>query len=48
MKTDSKTFGQLIDTLMQQGDVEMDSSGTAGRPVRLYKMTDQAAADRPG
>ncbi len=48
MKTDSKTFGHLIDTLMQQGDVEMDSSGTAGRPVRMYKMTDQAAADRPG
>jgi hypothetical protein len=48
MKTDAKTFAQLIDTLMQQGDVALISAETAGRPLRAYQMTDQAWVNQGG
>lgn len=41
MKTDAKTFRDLIDTLMQQGDLSLISAETAGRPLRAYQLTDQ-------
>jgi hypothetical protein len=34
MKTDAKTFHQLIETLMQQGDPTVMTAETAGRPQR--------------
>jgi len=38
MKTDSKTFTVLIETLVQQGDVEIVMGSTAGRPSRMYRL----------
>jgi hypothetical protein len=48
MKTDAKTFQQLIETLQQQGDVALISAETAGRPQRGYRMTDQAWVNHGG
>jgi hypothetical protein len=38
MKMDSRTFLELITTLVQRGDVEIVSSGTAGRPSTRYRL----------
>ncbi|KAA1258307.1 hypothetical protein LF1_08230 [Rubripirellula obstinata] len=48
MKTDAKTFVQLVDTLMQQGDVTQLTAETAGRPQRAYRLTDQALVNEGG
>jgi hypothetical protein len=48
MKTDAKTFSQLIDTMMQQGDVTLFTAETAGRPQRAYRLTDQALVNQGG
>ena len=42
MKMDAKTFLQIIDTLMQQGDLSVMTAETAGRPQRAYQLTEQA------
>ncbi len=48
MKMEAKVFHQLIDTLVQQGDLSIISAETAGRPQRGYRMTDQAMAKDDG
>ncbi|MCA9214268.1 MAG: bifunctional DNA primase/polymerase [Planctomycetales bacterium] len=48
MKMEAKVFHQLIDTLVQQGDLSIISAETAGRPQRGYRMTDQAVAKDEG
>lgn len=48
MKTDAKTFLQLIDTMMQQGDITLLTAETAGRPQRAYRLTDQALVNQGG
>lgn len=39
MKIDSKTFGELVMTLVQQGDIEVGTEETAGRTNRSYRLT---------
>jgi hypothetical protein len=38
MKLDSKAFAALIDTLHEQGDVEVVTAPTAGRTMRAYRL----------
>jgi len=38
MKLDSKSFAALIDTLCQQGEVQVVTSPRAGWPVRAYRL----------
>jgi hypothetical protein len=38
MKTDSKSFAALIDTLCQQGELEIVTTPRAGWPVRAYRL----------
>ena len=38
MKTDAKTFQELITTLEQQGDLVTITQATAGRPQRHYRL----------
>ena len=38
MKTDAKSFAVLIDTLCQQGEVEVVTTPRAGWPVRTYRL----------
>ena len=45
MKLDAKTFQELIVTLMQQGDVIIDTQATSGRPKVRYRL---AGGDSPG
>jgi hypothetical protein len=45
MKTDAKTFQELVATLEQQGDVVIVTQATAGRPQRAYRLT---GGDGPG
>lgn len=39
MKMDAKSFGMLIDTLLQQGDIEPVETKRAGWPNRAYRLT---------
>lgn len=48
MKTDAKTFLQLIDTLSQQGDLELVTAETTGRPQRAYRMIELARVNEGG
>ena len=48
MKMEAKVFHQLIDTLIQQGDINVISAETAGRPQRGYRLTDQAMSESTG
>ena len=38
MKMDAKTFGMLIETLAQQGDIEVVMASTPGRNMRAYRL----------
>jgi hypothetical protein len=38
MKMEIKVFSALIDTLCEQGDVEVVTAPTAGRPMRAYRL----------
>jgi hypothetical protein len=38
MKMDAKSFGMLIDTLIQQGDIEPDHTPRPGWPIRAYRL----------
>ncbi|MGD8453628.1 MAG: hypothetical protein PVJ57_17580 [Phycisphaerae bacterium] len=38
MKTDAKTFGTLVETLAQQGDIEVVTAPTPGRNMRAYRL----------
>ncbi len=38
MKLDTKAFAALIDTLCEQGDVEIVTAPTAGRTMRAYRL----------
>lgn len=40
MKLDSKSFAALIDTLCQQGEVQVVTTPRAGWPVRAYRLLD--------
>ncbi|QNN25116.1 DUF3987 domain-containing protein [Planctomycetales bacterium ZRK34] len=51
MKMDAKTFTVLVETLIQQGDVEIVTGSTAGRPTRAYRLVGevkQAGETSPG
>ena len=48
MKKDAKTFQELIETLVQQGDVSIVAAETAGRPQRAYRMNEQAMVKEGG
>lgn len=37
MKMDTQTFTKIVQTLSQQGDIEIDTSATKGRPKREYR-----------
>ncbi|MBI5886143.1 MAG: bifunctional DNA primase/polymerase [Deltaproteobacteria bacterium] len=38
MKTDARTFHELITTLEQRGDIKVQTRSTAGRPTRSYQL----------
>ena len=38
MKTDVREFNKIIDTMEQQGDIEVVTEPTSGRPRTLYKL----------
>ncbi|MCC7406954.1 MAG: bifunctional DNA primase/polymerase [Phycisphaeraceae bacterium] len=38
MKMDAKTFGSLIETLVQQGDIEITTTAKPGWPMRSYRL----------
>ncbi len=38
MKTDARTFHELITTLVQRGDIKVQTQSTAGRPTRSYQL----------
>lgn len=40
MKTDARTFQELITTLEQRGDIILITQSTAGRPNRLYQLAE--------
>ncbi len=40
MKTDARTFQEIITTLEQRGDIKVLSQSTSGRPNRLYQLSD--------
>jgi hypothetical protein len=40
MKMDAKNFSMLIDTLVQQGDIEVVTAATSGRTMRVYRITE--------
>jgi len=42
MKTDAKTFQNIIETMLQQGDVEIVSNRTTGRTGLSYRLTAEA------
>lgn len=44
MKMDTKAFAALIDTLCQQGDVEVVTAPTPGRTMRAYRLVEAAGA----
>jgi hypothetical protein len=52
MKLDSKSFAMLIDTLCEQGDVEVVTAPTSGRTMRAYRLIEGAVKEtgetRPG
>lgn len=47
MKIEAKSFSAIIETLCQQGDIEIVSTPRAGWPVRVYRLVqgDQPPAD---
>lgn len=48
MKMEAKVFHQLIETLMQQGDINIVTVSTAGRPQRKYQLTTQVTGKLAG
>lgn len=46
MKTDARTFLELIVTLEQRGDIKVLSQSTAGRPTRLYRLIGGETSDQ--
>jgi hypothetical protein len=38
MKMDSKNFGMLVETLVQQGDIEITTTAKPGWPIRSYRL----------
>ena len=45
MKLDAKTFQNIVETLQQQGDVEIIPNRTAGRTGVLYRLMSEAQSD---
>jgi hypothetical protein len=41
MKTDAQTFGRIVSTLAQQGDIEIVIKPRAGTPSRSYKLASE-------
>lgn len=41
MKMDAKSFERMMETLITQGDVEVATEATSGRPFRTYRMTEE-------
>jgi hypothetical protein len=44
MKMNAKAFAEVIDTLCQQGNVEIVTAPTSGRPMRMYRLAGGDAA----
>jgi len=38
MKMDSKSFGMLVETLVQQGDIEIATTAKPGWHIRSYRL----------
>lgn len=45
MKTDAKTFQDLVTTLEQQGDLQTVIQATAGRPQRCYRLPGETSGE---
>ena len=45
MKTDAKTFQELVTTLEQQGDLLTVIQATAGRPQRHYRLLGETSGE---
>jgi len=48
MKMDSKTFGLIVDTLDQRGDIVIRDQPTATRPGRFYQLVGATQGKDPG
>ncbi|QDU71057.1 DUF3987 domain-containing protein [Mucisphaera calidilacus] len=51
MKMDAKSFATLVETLVQQGDIEVSTASTHGRSMRAYRLVGgvkEACETRPG
>ncbi len=46
MKIDAKSFRELIETLVQRGDVAIDALATEGRPRTLYRLESEGVEGR--
>jgi hypothetical protein len=46
MKMDSRSFHDLVDTLVQRGDVLVDSESTAGRSALIYRLAEKEGEGR--
>ncbi len=46
MKMDSRSFHDLIDTLVQRGDVLAESAATAGRSALIYRLAEKEGEGR--
>jgi len=46
MKMDSRSFHDLIDTLVQRGDVLTESAATAGRSALIYRLAEKEGEGR--
>jgi hypothetical protein len=46
MKMDSRSFHDLIDTLVQRGDVRAESASTSGRAALIYRLAEKEGEGR--
>ena len=47
MKIDIRTFNEVINTLLQRGDIEVLNLHTAGRPLQTYRLAHAGDAAQP-
>ena len=46
MKVSARRFDDLMETLMQSGDVSLEDMETAGRPRKVYRLTGEGGEGR--
>jgi len=46
MKLDAKNFRQLVETLIERGDVAVDNVRTGGRDATLYRLAEKEGEER--